>query len=532
MKFKLTHMKKNYLVVLEMILILSVFFQAAVFWEESGLSGWVGSQIGQVGMCFEAEPNISDIPDFNIECGDSFYYDVNYTTYCHEEMNGVFADDASFFEINPETGVINFTATGDDLGMHKINIHLFENEWHSVETFNMNITNDLEIQPIPDMVINESEPFYYDVEMQEESCMTGTFSDNTFLFNIDSNTGEINFTPTIEDVGNHTIYIYAVSGVYMDMESFQLTIRQIHVDQPENLTVDFENDSAYINWSDVSNAEYYEIFYTENVSNLENMSYLGNSTNSNYIDENVTGPRYYKVAAVAGSVMNFTDDYGCLDTINFEEGWNLMGLSCQPDDMNITSLFEPLADGTDWGTSVSMCGGDEDYNGSMEILWDYQEESNGWRAFNPTLPCFAIETQEFSSVNMKDGYWIKMHNENSLTYAGKLLKSQNYTYLNEWNLYSPIVTQEDRITELFEPLTHGTDWGTSVNMCGGSEDYNGSMEIMWNYLSVDASWRSFNPTLPCFAIDSQEFSNVNPKDGYWIKMREKDNMTLNLLSEE
>lgn len=68
------------------------------------------------------------------------------------------------------------------------------------------------IQTINDKKIKCSNKFAYTVIATDQDNDTITFSDNTRLFNINSTTGLISFTPSCSDVGKHTITITATDS--------------------------------------------------------------------------------------------------------------------------------------------------------------------------------------------------------------------------------------------------------------------------------------------------------------------------------
>jgi len=76
----------------------------------------------------------------------------------------------------------------------------------------------------------ESTGYYCDVDVSDPDNDTITFSDNTTLFDIDSTTGEIIFTPNASDIGNYSILITADDGKgcanSYDTTSFNLTINE------------------------------------------------------------------------------------------------------------------------------------------------------------------------------------------------------------------------------------------------------------------------------------------------------------------
>ena len=63
------------------------------------------------------------------------------------------------------------------------------------------------IQEIPDMEAIVGEELYYNILFLGENV---TFTDHTDLFDINSETGEFEFVPGEDDIGNYTIWIKAI----------------------------------------------------------------------------------------------------------------------------------------------------------------------------------------------------------------------------------------------------------------------------------------------------------------------------------
>ncbi len=80
----------------------------------------------------------------------------------------------------------------------------------------------LKINEIPDLDAIINIPFVYDVDAVGFNI---TFSDFTSLFDIDVNTGLINFTPTEDKIGDYTIWIKAADSLgNKDFETFKLNV--------------------------------------------------------------------------------------------------------------------------------------------------------------------------------------------------------------------------------------------------------------------------------------------------------------------
>ncbi len=483
---------------------------------------------GRIDFCLESDPYIEPIPERTVACGSTIYYKVNVTSYCHN--NTIFTDDSPLFEIGRYSGIINFSTNKSHIGYHSPNIHVFENGWHSSTPFRYNVTQHLEIAPIPNMEINASQPFSYHVRLEDDYCMKGFFSDNTNLFDINPISGWINFTPTLDQVGTHLIYIYAVYGPDFDDEPFYLTIKRAEINAPNitNVYLAGNDSSVIINWTRVEAAQYYVIYYSDNISSPK--KYLTNTTNLSYIDSPKTNQRFYYVGAVYNNIINFSNTPGCYYSYNLTKGWNLIGTVCSPTNKNITSFLRPLSSNHQFGryerSWSALCPeNNKSYKGSFDIVWSYN--TTEWLSFNPNVPCFALHVQSLQSIEDNYGYWIKMKSNDMLPTAGFVLPNQTIQLAKGWNLFSVIPRNNKSLKETLRPLTNNTDYGMlspawSPLCPTHNTSYMGSFSIVWDYNK--GIWQSFNPNVPCFAIDSQNLKQLRAERGYWIKMNTKDRL--------
>ncbi len=72
-----------------------------------------------------------------------------------------------------------------------------------------------------------------------------TFSDNASFFNIDSSTGEIRFTPTLSDRGNHTVNISVVDNGFPQLGDWQIVDFEITYNRPPRITIDPGSQTAW-----------------------------------------------------------------------------------------------------------------------------------------------------------------------------------------------------------------------------------------------------------------------------------------------
>jgi PKD repeat protein len=129
-----------------------------------------------------------------------------------------FTDDSDLFVINPATGAIIFTPTNNDVGLVQVTITATDDDGgidNILLLINVQNENDPPVlDHIPSLTANEDEGFTYTVtadDVDEGDVLT--FSDNSELFDIDSDSGQISFTPTNDQVGIYTIIITVTDSV-------------------------------------------------------------------------------------------------------------------------------------------------------------------------------------------------------------------------------------------------------------------------------------------------------------------------------
>lgn len=153
-------------------------------------------------IAFEDEPFSFTATASDIDAGDSF----------------TFSDNTTLFDIDAISGMISFTPTNEDVGVHVVNISVIdENGGIGYQEIVIIVENVNDPPVIPDTVKND---LSQDIEMDAGDSFTYTivvddvdgddeltFSDDTELFDINPSTGEISFSPTAEDAGTHTVTI-------------------------------------------------------------------------------------------------------------------------------------------------------------------------------------------------------------------------------------------------------------------------------------------------------------------------------------
>ncbi|UCG69864.1 MAG: hypothetical protein JSV09_02245, partial [Thermoplasmata archaeon] len=159
-------------------------------------------------------PELSAIGNLDAYEDQLFYYQVVATDADSNDILSYY-DDVDLFDIDRKTGEISFTPSNEDVGTYTVEIMVKDAaglEDSQLITFTVLNVNDPPILDfIGDWQVAEDLPFSLFVTASDiDSDDSYTFFDNTTLFDIDPNTGEISFTPTNEDVGVHLVNISVV----------------------------------------------------------------------------------------------------------------------------------------------------------------------------------------------------------------------------------------------------------------------------------------------------------------------------------
>lgn len=127
-----------------------------------------------------------------------------------------FTSRGDLFEISFD-GTIELTPAQEDVGEHTMTLTVSDGfmEDSEVVTFTVKNRNDVPIiDPIPDQIAYRGTEFVYQVVAHDEDLgnIHGerlTYMDNSDLFDIDPETGEIRFTPTVADIGVYNVSVGA-----------------------------------------------------------------------------------------------------------------------------------------------------------------------------------------------------------------------------------------------------------------------------------------------------------------------------------
>jgi hypothetical protein len=149
-----------------------------------------------------------------------------------------FSDDCELFNISSGLGEITFTPTQEHVNNSPYNftISISDGELTTKNPFSLIVNNVPDppiISPIPDQYAEVNKTFKLKIHAQDVDSDKIFFYDNTMIFVIDINTGEIKFTPHNKDVGSYEIKIIVSDEDYQTANiTFNLQINRSK-DDPE-----------------------------------------------------------------------------------------------------------------------------------------------------------------------------------------------------------------------------------------------------------------------------------------------------------
>jgi len=167
-----------------------------------------------------------------------------------------FSDNTTLFDINPITGMIEFTPTNDDVGNHSVNITVVDDDGgvnYTILNITVENTNDQPtIETISQQSAIEDEEFTLQVNADDvdvADVLTYSLTSYPSGMNIDDTTGLISWTPTNDDVGTHTITVKVEDSIgTFYTETFTIIVSNVN-DAPTIVTNSLANateDMFYI----------------------------------------------------------------------------------------------------------------------------------------------------------------------------------------------------------------------------------------------------------------------------------------------
>ncbi|MFC1728651.1 hypothetical protein ACFLZ7_04295 [Nanoarchaeota archaeon] len=288
--------------------------------------------------------------------------------------------------------------------------------------------------------------------------------------------------------------------------SFNLLPRAVA--SPTNLYAFLGSDhiSINLNWTDVTDAPSYTVYYSDNVTELKNMDTnslsagifnVSGLTDSNWVDTNAEGieKRFYRVAAVSESNKNLTDKIVGKYDIEIMSSTGVAGVM----EGNVISL--PLISENN---SIDYIVRYPSFDDRAII---YNISSDVWMLARYWGPAWGWWGAEFTDLNVNRGYWFTIvANNHNLTNVGDA-RTEDLTVE---------IQQSTGVAGVMEGNVLG--WNVPIKRCNFSQlltdaSYDDRVII---YNRTSHNWMLARYWGPAWGWWGAEFECFEPGRGYWF----------------
>ncbi len=179
-------------------------------------------------------PTIISTPVNNATVGQLYQYDVDATDPDGDEITYYLVRFPDGMSINQHTGLITWTPTEDQAGVHTIIVRASDGELFDTQVFNITVTSHINHAPqiisMPNTTAYDNQEWIYDVVAIDEDNDLLTYSLVTYPngMTIDSHTGRIRWTPKENQVGANAVTIRVSDGQAYDEQSFYVNVYNIN----------------------------------------------------------------------------------------------------------------------------------------------------------------------------------------------------------------------------------------------------------------------------------------------------------------
>jgi len=321
-------------------------------------------------VLFEVTPNraptIDEIGNQTATEDIQFNLTINASDPDGDRLN--FTDNSTMFTIGILSGLISFTPDFTETGLHYIQVNATDGDGaYDSKTFWLEV---IEVNDPPyfdpaleNQTATEGILFYYDINATDEENDPLTFSDNSTLFNISSSTGIISFTPTNDDVGNHSINISVTDNNSITSGVIILTI--LNVNNAPNIT-SYTPVSLTPNTAENSSLQFSVtatdedlihgdiltyIWYLDSVNQSSNQSSAPLSNQSWLYEPDFTAAGQHNITVIVSDSFNETDSVTWNVSVNNTNRLPRFGVNTQTTEADFSS-------GTNSNTNTTAQSGD------------------------------------------------------------------------------------------------------------------------------------------------------------------------------
>ncbi|MCC7573994.1 hypothetical protein KO361_00175 [Candidatus Woesearchaeota archaeon] len=256
------------------------------------------------------------------------------------------------------------------------------------------------------------------------------------------------------------------------------------VPDPVLETTLYENNTIRIEWTDEPDAEYYNIYLTNNYE--EGFPEEPNITSYtlNFLEENLTGINklFYKITMISNGRESEIGGQAGINTQELKEGFNMISL---PFYLNNYELENGENNGFRFNTNESC----------TLTLWEYDPENGGFKKTDWINNKFEPSTgnEDFTELNPQRGYFLETNKNCELKIAGNVpIQNETITLEEELNLVSWLSAKEKELPQNYEEPLIITDPEYSVTAIN-----------------------RFNATTQTYELTIHEFNDEEEPWGWW-----------------
>ena len=150
---------------------------------------------------------------------DNLTYDINCTDY--NEDNITYLTNSTFFDVDPETGIFEWTPINNETGTHDFALTCSDGLLNTTDVLAINVLN-INFSPtltaIGNRSMNAGFLFTYTLTGTDLDYDNLTFYSNSSIFVVNATTGEINFSPVVSQAGTYEVLFWVSDGYLNDSE--------------------------------------------------------------------------------------------------------------------------------------------------------------------------------------------------------------------------------------------------------------------------------------------------------------------------
>ncbi len=292
-----------------------------------------------------------------------------------------------------------------------------------------------------------------------------------------------------------------------NLSNFSVERQFVILSHPDNFSIELMgNGSIFLNWSNVTLADSYELYFTTNYSS----GFLGSPDITpiyalNYTDNNheSNAMKFYQVASIRGDAKAISNIHLGKYESALYTGFNLISI---PFVLSNYTLKNQVNNGYYFRTDTDC----------VESLWKY-EPSAGFKRTDWLSGYFvpAIGDEDFTSISNDSGYWLETDDNCIVTYFGMVPSNNlNISLSQGYNTVPWFSVEDAQLPTDYAPVLINTEPENSVKSINRFNAQNQSFEVTIHYIVSGSPWGWYP------SWNNKDFTSLNPAKGYYFDSNE------------